>query len=62
MQLTVLNDTHVDALRELDARLDGEVRLGAHDRDLYATDASIYEVRPPSCNEPGPVFRDASRS
>ncbi|MHC4947430.1 MAG: FAD-binding and (Fe-S)-binding domain-containing protein [Planctomycetota bacterium] len=32
--------------RELETRLEGEVRFGAHDRLLYATDASIYQVTP----------------
>jgi FAD/FMN-containing dehydrogenase/Fe-S oxidoreductase len=32
--------------RTLAARLRGEVRFGRHDRMLYATDASIYQVEP----------------
>ena len=32
--------------RALANAVSGEVRLGAHDRRLYATDASIYEVEP----------------
>jgi FAD/FMN-containing dehydrogenase/Fe-S oxidoreductase len=42
-----LPDSAVEAiaveLRELDV---GDVRFGAHDRLLYSTDASIYQVRP----------------
>ncbi|MFG0328851.1 MAG: FAD-binding and (Fe-S)-binding domain-containing protein [Phycisphaerales bacterium] len=34
---------HAEALSKL---LDGEVRFGRHDRMLYATDASIYQVEP----------------
>ncbi|MHC4415435.1 MAG: FAD-binding and (Fe-S)-binding domain-containing protein [Planctomycetota bacterium] len=32
--------------RELAALIEGEVRFGRHDRLLYATDASIYQVEP----------------
>jgi FAD/FMN-containing dehydrogenase/Fe-S oxidoreductase len=32
--------------RELTAQVEGEVRLGRHDRLLYATDASLYQVEP----------------
>jgi len=32
--------------RELAALIEGEVRFGAHDRMLYATDASIYQRQP----------------
>ena len=32
--------------RGLLAAVEGEVRLGAHDRMLYATDASLYQVEP----------------
>ncbi|HRQ73045.1 MAG TPA: FAD-linked oxidase C-terminal domain-containing protein [Phycisphaerales bacterium] len=32
--------------RELAAAVEGEVRLGLHDRMLYATDASLYQVEP----------------
>jgi len=35
-----------DAARGLIASVRGEVRLGLHDRLLYATDASIYQVEP----------------
>lgn len=45
--LTISGDTvrarHARALREL---VRGSVRFGAHDRLLYATDASIYQVEP----------------
>lgn len=34
---------HADALARL---IEGEVRFGKHDRMLYATDASIYQVEP----------------
>ncbi len=34
------------SLSKLASRLRGEVRLGLHDRMLYATDASIYQVEP----------------
>lgn len=33
-------------LRDLANAIEGEVRLGRHDRMLYATDASIYQVEP----------------
>ena len=32
--------------RELAASIEGEVRFGLHDRMLYATDASLYQVEP----------------
>ncbi|MCP3904665.1 MAG: FAD-binding protein [Planctomycetes bacterium] len=32
--------------RDLSERIDGEVRFDRHDRMLYATDASIYQVEP----------------
>lgn len=34
------------AVRDLVSAVRGEVRLGAHDRMLYATDASLYQVEP----------------
>lgn len=34
------------ALQDLINQVAGEVRLGAHDRMLYATDASLYQVEP----------------
>ncbi|MEM1165428.1 MAG: FAD-linked oxidase C-terminal domain-containing protein [Planctomycetota bacterium] len=34
---------HAEALTEL---VEGEVRFGEHDRKLYATDASLYQVEP----------------
>jgi len=43
-------DVRTDRDRDLAARLErlieGEVRFGRHDRMLYATDASIYQVEP----------------
>ncbi|RMH14738.1 MAG: FAD-binding oxidoreductase [Planctomycetota bacterium] len=35
-----------DLARALTCHVEGEVRLGRHDRMLYATDASIYQVEP----------------
>ena len=32
--------------RDLEALVGGSVRFGRHDRMLYATDASIYQVEP----------------
>ena len=32
--------------RGLAAAVEGEVRFGLHDRMLYATDASLYQVEP----------------
>lgn len=40
---SALRNRHEQALQDL---LDGDVRFGAHDRMLYATDASIYQVEP----------------
>jgi FAD/FMN-containing dehydrogenase/Fe-S oxidoreductase len=50
MRLPVI-DEHLDAERDRIARalrdgVEGEVRFGRHDRLLYATDASIYQVEP----------------
>ncbi len=39
----LIRDKHASALA---ARIRGEVRFGLHDRMLYATDASIYQVEP----------------
>lgn len=39
----LIRDKHASALA---ARIRGEVRFGIHDRMLYATDASIYQVEP----------------
>lgn len=39
----VVREKHAAALK---SRIRGEVRFGAHDRMLYATDASIYQVEP----------------
>lgn len=39
--------TNLDALaRDLANAIEGEVRFGLHDRMLYATDASLYQVEP----------------
>ena len=36
-----------DALRrELEARIEGEVRFDAVTRALYSTDASVYQIEP----------------
>ncbi len=44
---TILSPTQRDQLaRELANAVQGEVRFGLHDRMLYATDASIYQVEP----------------
>ena len=53
-ELPVLSETVLDRLererdtiaRDLSNAVRGEVRFGAHDRGLYATDASIYQVEP----------------
>lgn len=46
-RLPLLTESERAALaRELINCLDGEVRFGAHDRMLYATDASLYQVEP----------------
>ncbi len=37
---------HAGIARELAELIDGDVRFGHHDRMLYATDASIYQVEP----------------
>ncbi len=37
---------HAGIARELADLIDGDVRFGHHDRMLYATDASIYQVEP----------------
>ena len=49
MQLPVLDgqeDTFGQVRDQLSSALDGEVRFGRHDRLLYATDASVYQVTP----------------
>ena len=44
---TILSPSQRDQLaRELANAIQGEVRFGLHDRMLYATDASIYQVEP----------------
>ncbi len=47
--------------RELAAAVEGEVRLGLHDRMLYATDASLYQVEPLAVVIPASV-KDAVRA
>lgn len=44
-----------EALRGLAAAVAGEVRSGRHDRMLYATDASLYQVEPLAVVIPGSV-------
>lgn len=44
--LTPVRDPSADLLRQLANAVEGEVRLGVHDRMLYATDASLYQVEP----------------
>lgn len=39
-------DTLPDHVRDLTAAVEGDVRLSRHDRMLYATDASLYQVEP----------------
>jgi FAD/FMN-containing dehydrogenase/Fe-S oxidoreductase len=48
MELTVLRQSPLPGslIRDLLAVRDGELRLSRHDRMLYATDASIYQVEP----------------
>jgi FAD/FMN-containing dehydrogenase/Fe-S oxidoreductase len=41
--------------RDLEALIGGRVRFGRHDRMLYATDASIYQVEPLGVVAPGSV-------
>ncbi|MCL4742663.1 MAG: FAD-binding protein [Phycisphaerales bacterium] len=47
--------------RELATAVEGEVRLGLHDRMLYATDASLYQVEPLAVVIPASV-EDAVRA
>ncbi|MHC4649958.1 MAG: FAD-binding and (Fe-S)-binding domain-containing protein [Planctomycetota bacterium] len=46
--------------RDLEALVGGSVRFGRHDRMLYATDASIYQVEPIGVVAPGSID-DAER-
>jgi FAD/FMN-containing dehydrogenase/Fe-S oxidoreductase len=53
MQLPVINHVPIttgpldaDLVRSLAAAVEGEVRVGEHDRLLYSTDASLYQVEP----------------
>ncbi|MEL7471842.1 MAG: FAD-linked oxidase C-terminal domain-containing protein [Planctomycetota bacterium] len=47
--------------RELASAIEGEVRLGLHDRMLYSTDASLYQVEPLAVVIPASV-EDAARA
>lgn len=40
------SECHSALARELASAVEGEVRFGLHDRMLYATDASLYQVEP----------------
>ncbi len=42
----VAEDARRELAGELAALVRGEVRFGEHDRMLYATDASLYQVEP----------------
>ncbi len=47
MNLVEIQTGSAEALRrELEARLDGEVRFDAISRALYSTDASVYQIQP----------------
>jgi FAD/FMN-containing dehydrogenase/Fe-S oxidoreductase len=46
VQLSQIDPQMSDALRELADGIAGEVRTSTHDRGLYATDASLYQVEP----------------
>jgi len=49
MELPVIDDPVTPARKDLEdlaARFIGEVRFGRHDRMLYSTDASMYQVEP----------------
>lgn len=62
--LQVLQSGSVDReamARELAAAVEGEVRFGLHDRMLYATDASLYQVEPLGVVIPSSV-EDAARA
>lgn len=48
-------------LRQLASAIEGELRLGLHDRLLYATDASLYQVEPLAVVIPASV-EDAVRA
>lgn len=49
------------AARDLAGAIEGEVRFGLHDRMLYATDASLYQVEPLGVVIPSDA-RDAARA
>ena len=60
--LTVLAESDRTAIaRELANAVAGEVRFGLHDRLLYATDASLYQVEPLGVVVPASV-EDAARA
>jgi FAD/FMN-containing dehydrogenase/Fe-S oxidoreductase len=46
VRLPVLESRHSALAHDLSCAVAGEVRFGRHDRMLYATDASIYQVEP----------------
>jgi FAD/FMN-containing dehydrogenase/Fe-S oxidoreductase len=50
-----------DFIRRLAASIEGEVRPGLHDRLLYATDASLYQVEPLAVVIPASML-DAARA
>ncbi|GAB5495321.1 MAG: FAD-binding and (Fe-S)-binding domain-containing protein [Phycisphaerales bacterium] len=45
-QFETLRGRRIQLAAELERVIDGEVRFGRHDRGLYSTDASIYQVEP----------------
>jgi len=62
LPLIPASQSTVDAdARGLLAAVEGEVRLGLHDRMLYATDASLYQVEPMAVVLPASVA-DAERA
>ena len=52
---------HAPFLRDLKQQITGEVRSTRHDRMLYATDASIYQVEPLAVVIPASIA-DVTRS
>jgi len=44
--MSVGTEANTEVLRRLAGSIEGEVRPGLHDRMLYATDASLYQVEP----------------
>ena len=59
--LPVLEPTPADALRGLANAVEGEVRTDIHNRLLYATDASLYQVEPMAVVIPASI-EDAARA